>query len=212
MCAELAANNAKLQAKTADLEARSRRNNIRIVGLLESIEGPQPAAFFSNLLPQLLGEETLPTPPELDCAHRSLTVKLKQGEKPRPVIIRFHNYRTKEKVIREARKRRSELFYHGKPIAFYEDYTPDVMEQRAAYRDVIAQLYQLGHKPTLQYLAKLMVRAENGEKLWPASVDEAKRFRADVGPVCLLLTGMCICECDLHSLDRFYCFREWKSR
>ncbi|KAI4818143.1 hypothetical protein KUCAC02_011504 [Chaenocephalus aceratus] len=32
-CAELAASNAKLRAKTADLEARSRRKNIRIIGL-----------------------------------------------------------------------------------------------------------------------------------------------------------------------------------
>lgn len=36
-CEALTANNAKLLAKTADLEGRSRRCNIRLVGLSESI-------------------------------------------------------------------------------------------------------------------------------------------------------------------------------
>ncbi|KAF3833170.1 hypothetical protein F7725_026835 [Dissostichus mawsoni] len=38
-CAELPASNAKLRAKTADLEPHSRLKNIRIIGLPESIEG-----------------------------------------------------------------------------------------------------------------------------------------------------------------------------
>lgn len=50
--------------------------NIRIVGLPESIEGPRPTVFFAELLVELLGNETLPSPPELDQAHRGLTTKL----------------------------------------------------------------------------------------------------------------------------------------
>lgn len=102
ICAELAASNEKLKAKAVDLEARSRRNNVRIIGLPESIEGPRPTDFFALLLTQLLGKDILPVPPELDRAHWTLAPKPKQGEKPRPVIIRFHNYKTKEKVLSEA--------------------------------------------------------------------------------------------------------------
>lgn len=61
-CSELTASHARLKAKTADLEARSRRNNICIIGLPESVEGQQPTAFFSDLLTRLLGEDVLPTP------------------------------------------------------------------------------------------------------------------------------------------------------
>ena len=129
-CAELTAVNEKLKAKTADLEAHSRRNNVRIVGLSESIEGPRPTDFFSALLVQLLGEEILPKPPVLDRAHRSLAPKLKQGERPRPVIVRFHDYQTKEKVLRKARRRRSDLQYLGNPVTLYEDFSPEVMAQR----------------------------------------------------------------------------------
>lgn len=95
MCAELAASNVKLKAKAAALEAQSRLNNVPIIGLPESIEGPQLTTFVSELLPQLLAEEILPTPPELDHTYKSLTAKPKQGEKPRPIIIRFHNFQTK---------------------------------------------------------------------------------------------------------------------
>lgn len=39
-CSELTERYAKLKAKTSDLEGRSRRNNIRIIGVPESVEGP----------------------------------------------------------------------------------------------------------------------------------------------------------------------------
>ncbi|KAJ3581370.1 hypothetical protein NHX12_008525 [Muraenolepis orangiensis] len=41
---------ARLKAKNIDLEGRSRRNNLRIIGLPESIEGPRPTAFYSEVL------------------------------------------------------------------------------------------------------------------------------------------------------------------
>ena len=68
-CAKLTTSIEKLQAKAVDLEARSRRNNLRIVGLPESIEGPCPNNFFATLLTRLLGEHTLPSPPVLNRAH-----------------------------------------------------------------------------------------------------------------------------------------------
>lgn len=51
--AELTATSEKLKVKAADLEARSRRNNARIVGLSESIEGPRPTKFFLHCCPNL---------------------------------------------------------------------------------------------------------------------------------------------------------------
>ena len=71
----MASENAKLKAKIIDLEGRSRRNNVCIIGLSENIEGSQPTAFFSQLLFDVLGTDFLTSPPELDRAHRSLTAK-----------------------------------------------------------------------------------------------------------------------------------------
>lgn len=175
-CAALAASNAKLGAKTADLEGRSRRNNIRIIGLPESIEGPRPSSFFSELLVELLGSETLSSPPELDRAHRSLTAKPAVGARPRPVIIRVHRYQVKDLIIREARKRRGTLQYRGAPVQIFEDYTQEVVEQRAQYREVMAKLYNLGLRPALQYPARLLITVKDGAKKRFASAEEAAAF------------------------------------
>ncbi|KAJ3613132.1 hypothetical protein NHX12_019384 [Muraenolepis orangiensis] len=105
-CATLTLSNAKLLAEVTDLESRSRRNNIRIVGLPESIEGPRPSTFFPELLVEVFGEGVLDSPLECDRAHRSLAEKPKLGQRPRPVIICLHRYQQKEMIIREARAKR----------------------------------------------------------------------------------------------------------
>lgn len=177
-CVALAASNTKLTAKVIDLESRSRRNNIRIIGLPESIEGPRPTSFFADLLTEVLGDQILQSPPELDRAHRTLTAKPQPGSRPRPVIIRLHRYQIKEQIIREARKNRGKLQYRGSPIQIFEDYTPEVAEERAKYRAVMAELYNLALRPALLFPARLQITLENGAKKRFASPEEASTFVA----------------------------------
>ena len=174
-CSTLQQDNALLKSKLADLEGRSRRQNIRIIGLPESLEGSRPTAFFSQLLVDVFGAEVLSSPPELDHAHRSLAPKPTTGDKPRPVIIRLHRFQVKDLLIREAR-RRGDLFYKEHKIRFYEDYSSNMLKQRAEYRSSMAELYKRGYKPALLYPAKLCVTLSNGEKTWIQSVSEADKF------------------------------------
>ncbi|KAI9999385.1 hypothetical protein NQD34_018262 [Periophthalmus magnuspinnatus] len=102
-CVLLQQDNHWLREKVADLEGRSRRQNIRIVGLPENIEGPRPTAFFSQLLTEVFGDSVLPTPPEIDRAHRT------SGAKPRPVILRLHRFQVKDLIIRESRGRKNPI-------------------------------------------------------------------------------------------------------
>lgn len=179
-CSTLQHDNESLKAKLADLEGRSRRQNIRIIGLPESLEGPRPTAFFSQLLVDVFGMEVLSSPPELDRAHRSLVPKPAAGEKPRPVIIRLHRFQIKDLLIREAR-RRGDLSYKQHKIRFYEDYSPDVLRRRAEYKISMAELYKRGYKPALLYPSKLCVTLPNGEKMWIQSASEADKFVQDLG-------------------------------
>lgn len=174
-CSTLRDDNTRLKAKVADLESRSRRQNIRILGLPESIESGSPTEFFSKLLCELLGNNTLPSPPEIDRAHRSLAPKPSPGQRPRPVILRLHRYQTKDLIIREAR-RRGRLEYHGQPVRIVEDYSPEVLSQRATYGGVMAELYKLGLKPALLYPARLRVTLASGIRKWISSVDEAQKY------------------------------------
>ena len=66
--------------------------------------------------------------------------------RPRPVVIRLHRFQQKEKIIREARAKRGKLRYRGTPIAIYEDYPSEIVEQRRDYREVMSELYQRGFK------------------------------------------------------------------
>ncbi len=116
------------------------RNNIRKVGLPESIEGLCLSSFFSQLLSDVFGEEIFPTPPEIDRAHRTLTAKPATGDKPRAVIIHLHRYQQKELIIRKARAKRGNLKYQGNPIAIFEDYAPEVAALRAQFRHIMADL------------------------------------------------------------------------
>ena len=142
--------------------------------------GPRPTVFFSELLAEILGEEILPSPPELDRAHRALTSKPGPGEKPRAVIIRLHRYQQKERILREARAKRSMLQYRGSPIAIYEDYAPEVLEQRAKYREVLADLYNLGLRPVLLFPARLIITTKDGGKKRLASVEEANSYLMNI--------------------------------
>ena len=91
-----------LQIKCEDLENRSRRNNLKMVGIAEGEEGKAPTAFISNLLKDLFGLEDLPL---IDRAHRLGQVKPNTGQPPRPFILRAHFFDVKEQIIRLAREK-----------------------------------------------------------------------------------------------------------
>ncbi|KAJ8395718.1 hypothetical protein AAFF_G00029550 [Aldrovandia affinis] len=75
----------RLDDKCEDLEGRSRRNNIRVLGVPEGLEGPRATDFVAQLLQDLLG---LNEKPLLDRAHRILREKPKEGTPPRPFVKR----------------------------------------------------------------------------------------------------------------------------
>lgn len=75
---------ASLSEKCEDLEGRSCRNNLRIIGLREGAEGPRPTDFIADPLHDALQLEERPL---LDRAHRFLQLRPQPGERPRPFIV-----------------------------------------------------------------------------------------------------------------------------
>ena len=55
-----------------------------------------------------------------------------------------------------------------------------MLEQRAAYRDVMAKLYNLGLRPALLYPAKLQITKKDGNKKRFSSIEEATAFAGSV--------------------------------
>lgn len=178
-CATLEDDYAKLKSRLVDAESRHRRSNIRILLLDEKISpgnGVLATDFFAEVLMTILGRDVLPEPPELDRAHRALTAKGPPGSKPRAVIVCLHRYKVKEAIIRAARKNRGSLTYMGKPVLIFEDYPPEVMEQRSSYRDVMSSLYQHGFKPSLLFPARLFITTKDGKRRQLHSPKDATDF------------------------------------
>ncbi|XP_059814483.1 uncharacterized protein LOC132386212 isoform X2 [Hypanus sabinus] len=105
--------------KITDLENRSRRQNLRIIGFPENVESGDLTEFFSNLLWEVFGADVLKAKATIDHAHRVSRFSISR-DKPRAVIVRLHYPREKELLIRLARQKdRGPLEYAGFSFTFY---------------------------------------------------------------------------------------------
>ncbi|KAI4788697.1 hypothetical protein KUCAC02_035692 [Chaenocephalus aceratus] len=142
--ARLTADTAKLSDKCEDLEGRSRRNNIRMIGVPEGKEGTRPREFISQLLTDLL---SLDQKPLIDRCHRSLRQRPSDGQPPRPFILRLHYYHGVEDILRKATGS-GNLIYQGKRIQLFPDYPPTVVNRR---REFTPAREILRNKPDVRY-------------------------------------------------------------
>ena len=129
---ELAAECKKLREKTCDLEAWSRCNNIRIVGIPEKSEKGRPTDFVAELLPTLLGKNDFAETIKIDRAHRTLQ-KL-NNERPRAFVVRIHHYQVKERILSLARQ--TTLEYNGKRVYIFLDLAEDILKQRHRFDSI----------------------------------------------------------------------------
>lgn len=91
----------KLTSKVEDLENRQRWGNGRIFSVregLETVDGMRPTLSIAKLLQEILGLDYAPT---LDRAHRSIQSASKNGEPPRPILVKFHYLQEKEYSVRQ---------------------------------------------------------------------------------------------------------------
>lgn len=125
-----------LDNRCEDLEGRMRRNNIRLLGIPEGAEGPRPTEFVAGLLQELLGldEKLL-----LDRAHRTLRSRPREGEPPRPFVIRVHFFHVRNDMLKRSGDA-SPFLYKGRRVSIFPDYTTAVAKKRASFGDVKRQL------------------------------------------------------------------------
>uniref|UniRef100_A0A3Q0SYH9 L1 transposable element RRM domain-containing protein n=1 Tax=Amphilophus citrinellus TaxID=61819 RepID=A0A3Q0SYH9_AMPCI len=171
-CGQLREENALLKVKLNDLEGRSRRCNIRVLGIKEGEEQGRPTDFITRLIPEVLGKDNFAKPVKIDRAHRSLRPKPQPDERPRAIIARIHNARDVANILRLSRLH-SPLMYNGARVSIFPDYTAEVVSQRMAYNNVRKKLTEAGAKCSLPYPAKLQVVHNNTVKtfLSPAEAD-----------------------------------------
>ena len=102
--------------KLTDLEACSRRNNIRIYGISEGAEENNIQQFINNIITKEL-QPLADLELEIQKCHRALGPKPPKEALPRSVVVYFQEFKTKELVLRSASMRR-EIYYGDRRIYF----------------------------------------------------------------------------------------------
>lgn len=173
--AHLKAQSEQLENKCKDLEARSRRNNIKIAGVPES----QASSTVANSeLLQIVFN--LSEAPLLDRSHRSLAPASRQGEQPRAVVARLHYFRDCANILCQAREKQR-IRLNGMTISVFPDFTARVPRARAGYNGVRQQLRGLeGVQYGILYLARFWITHNNQDQIFSTPEDAQSYIKANI--------------------------------
>lgn len=163
--------------KITNYEDRSRRSNLRLVGLPEKTEGRDMCGFLEKWLPGALGN-CFTSPPVIERAHR--IGPLNRGvTTPRVVIMKFLNYRDREAAMSAARKKK-EIFYESHRLSLFPDLSPETRRMQRRYDGVKAKLRTLNIRYDMLYLA-LLVITHNDRRIVFKSCEEADDYVKTMG-------------------------------
>ncbi|RXN35448.1 LINE-1 type transposase domain-containing 1 [Labeo rohita] len=150
--------------KVIDLENRSRRNNLRLVGLPEKEEGSDTCAFLEKFLPETLELGESVTPLIIERAHRIPSSGQKIGQdgkvQPRTVIMKFLNFKQKEHVLKAA-KSKGAIAYKGSSLRFFPDLSAELHRQQRKYDAIRQKLRDKGiNRHRIIFPARLLLHME----------------------------------------------------
>uniref|UniRef100_H3A0E7 L1 transposable element RRM domain-containing protein n=1 Tax=Latimeria chalumnae TaxID=7897 RepID=H3A0E7_LATCH len=151
-----------------DLENRSRRNNLRILGFPEGVEEGNPVKFLQEILPELLDLEEGQIL-EIERAHHTLAPRLTPEQRPRAFIVKFLHYPIRELLLCSARNK-FQIKWKDHRISLFPDWSRDLQQKRQRF-------WEKNIKYGLFYPAILKV-THNGETLSFTDPGEVKKFLA----------------------------------
>ena len=93
---------------------------------------------------------------KIERAHRTLAPKLGPDQRPLPVLIRFHNFADKQRVLDPVR-RSGTVRYQESSIMFFQDLSAVVLRKRKGFDDVKKRLRDTGAKYMMLYPATLKI-------------------------------------------------------
>ncbi|KAJ1098228.1 hypothetical protein NDU88_003344 [Pleurodeles waltl] len=141
------------------MEDRSRRDNIRLLGILENEEGTDMQAFLSSTLSKLTSLDSDP-PLEFQRAHRVGLKRSNKSSRPRPIIACLLRHNQTRQILQAAHS-------HGPfridqhDIRITTDYSKETNESRKAFLALRPRLRQLEMKYGLFDPARMWV-TKNG--------------------------------------------------
>uniref|UniRef100_H2ZUV6 L1 transposable element RRM domain-containing protein n=1 Tax=Latimeria chalumnae TaxID=7897 RepID=H2ZUV6_LATCH len=156
-----------------DLENRSRRNNVKIVGFPEGVEGGNPIKFLQSVLPELLDlKHDLPL--QIERARHTLGPRPTPGQRPRAFVIKLLCFPTRELLLKAARDK-GQLKWKQHRVYLFPDWSRDLQAKRQRFWEVRKLLREKGVRYGLFYPAILKITYW-GETQSFTDPDEVKKF------------------------------------
>ncbi|KAJ1198811.1 hypothetical protein NDU88_002650 [Pleurodeles waltl] len=162
-----------LRSKLTDMEDRSRRDNIRLLGIPENEEGSDMQAFLSSILPKMTSLDFDP-PLEFQRAHRIGPKRSDNSSRPRPIIACLLRHNQTRQILQVVRS-------HGPfridqhEIRISADYSKETNERRKAFLALRPRLRKLEMKYGLFDPARMWV-TKNGVSKDFYNPDELRLF------------------------------------
>ncbi len=146
-----------------DMEDRSRRNNVRLVGLPAGAEGSNAAGFLrvnlSKWIPSLKGHDI-----EIDRAHRVYDGG-RGSDRPRTLIFRVLRWHDRSEILKGARQAYPvKCAQDNVTLLFFPDFSPATTIRRKAYNPVLKKMTALGLQPFLTYPTVIKLRHKGEQK------------------------------------------------
>uniref|UniRef100_A0A5F8GFH3 L1 transposable element RRM domain-containing protein n=1 Tax=Monodelphis domestica TaxID=13616 RepID=A0A5F8GFH3_MONDO len=143
--------------KTDDLENRSRRDNLRIIGLPEDHDKRKSLDIILEEIiqencPEILEQEGKV---EIERIHRSPPVFNLQLTTPRNVIAKFKNNQMKGQVLQAAKKK--PFRYNGNTVRITQDLSASTLTDRKPWNTIFRKARELGLQPRIKYPSKLTI-------------------------------------------------------
>lgn len=149
----------ELREKLEDLENRHRRNNLRFVGIPETVRNDQLVAYLTTDIPKALQLDLTDESVQIERAHRLGPPRNNQdnrNDRPRPVIAKYLNWAVKEKMLRAFRQNR-DLRIEGTKILICQDFSAMVTQKRKAFTPICQVLAERNIRFQLLYPARLKI-------------------------------------------------------
>lgn len=146
----------QLSNKVDDLENRSRRCNLRLVGLPEIIKGPELFKFLQITLPSLLHIQEACSDIVIERAHRLGPTRSEPEARPRVVIFKMLSFLHKEAIWQASRKQR-DIRWNNNRIFIFQDYSAEVTRARKEFSVLCSRLASENKKFALLFPARLRI-------------------------------------------------------
>ena len=157
-----------LKDKLDDLENRARRQNLRLVGFPEGVEGSNAITFLEEWLPKILGLES-GTPIEIERAHRTLQRRPDEGGRPRAMVIRLLRFTDVTRILDAARKKRS-LLYGNSNIMIFRDMSTTLYRKRKTFAPLKKKLHDRNISFRLLHPTNLVMDLPEGRRTFTSPV------------------------------------------